>query len=174
VLPLSWFHSYQGVKAVVLSSWKWIGRSQRVLPIICSQPAIPLNLKSDEYQFFNSLLEGIDQQLHSVAETFTGDTKKAYENSVAYLKWAHCNPERNRIMGFAASVSRRLVDLLAEKDSRTLVIIACFFAMMRAVDDIWWLQGIAKREVMGFSASFLRSGGRRCNGLLKLQMQMHR
>jgi hypothetical protein len=77
-------------------------------------------------------------------------------------------------MGFAASVSRRLVDLLAEKDSRTLVIIACFFAMMRAVDDIWWLQGIAKRDVMGFSASFLRSGGRRCNGLLKLQMQMHR
>jgi hypothetical protein len=76
VLPLSWFHSYEGVKAVVLSSWKWIGRSQRVLPIICSQPAIPLNLKSDEYQFFNSLLEGIDQQLHSVAETLRGTQRK--------------------------------------------------------------------------------------------------
>jgi hypothetical protein len=52
-------------------------------------------------------------------------------------------------MTFAGSVSGRFVELLGQYDPRTLVIVACFFAMTRAVDDIWWLQGVAKREVMG-------------------------
>ncbi|KAA8573780.1 hypothetical protein EYC84_005341 [Monilinia fructicola] len=65
------------------------------------------------------------------------------------LNWAHQKPERARILGFAATVSRRYIELLRQSDPRALVIAACFFAMTRIVDDIWWLQGVAKREVTG-------------------------
>jgi hypothetical protein len=30
-----------------------------------------------------------------------------------------------------------------------MVIVSCFFALTKRVDDVWWLQGVAKREVNG-------------------------
>jgi hypothetical protein len=73
----------------------------------------------------------------------------SYEHAVACLNWAHRKPDRSRILGFAATVSRRFVALIELHDPRALVIIACFFAMTVVVDDVWWLQGVAKREVTG-------------------------
>ncbi|KAH8591706.1 hypothetical protein B0O99DRAFT_631501 [Bisporella sp. PMI_857] len=147
--PLEWFLSYQGVKTIVLNSWQWLRDSPNVLPIINTQPALALELSPNRPQFFDPLLNGVDEQLQFMNETLATKTRTAYEHSVAFLNWAHQRPERNRLMGFAATVSTRFVDMLAEKDPRTLVIVACFFAMTRVVDNIWWLQGIAKKEVMG-------------------------
>lgn len=148
-LPLQWFHSFQGVKAVVLASWKWLRESDRVRPIIQAQPPLALDLKPEQPKFFGYLLEGLNEQLETIDQSRQVETRQAYEHSVAYLNWAHQKPDRPRILGFPAIVSRRFVELIVEKDPRTLVITSCFFAMTKAVDDVWWLQGIAKSEVCG-------------------------
>lgn len=148
-LPLQWFHSFQGVKAVVLISWKWLRESERVRPIIQAHPPLALDLKPEQPKFFGYLLEGLNEQLETIDQSRQVETRQAYEHSVAYLNWAHQNPDRARILGFPAIVSRRFVELIGEKDPRTLVIASCFFAMTKAVDDVWWLQGIAKSEVRG-------------------------
>ena len=150
-LPLAWFHSFQGVKTVVLSSWQWIRTSSRVFPIIKGQPALVLDLNQDSKQFFSFLLEDLGEDLEPIHEAWREETKRAYLHAVAYLNWAHQKPERSRILGFAATVSKRFVDLIGQLDPRALVIIACFFAMTKVVDEAWWLQGVAKREVMGLS-----------------------
>ncbi|RDL38403.1 uncharacterized protein BP5553_02743 [Venustampulla echinocandica] len=148
-LPLAWFHSFQGVKTVVMASWQWLRKSDRVFPIINSQHALSLNLDPQRRLFFAPILEGLDEQLCSLPENLVVETRQAYEHAVAFLNWAHQTPIRNRILGFAATVSRRFVELMAQKDPRALVIVACFFALTRIVDDVWWLQGVAKREVNG-------------------------
>lgn len=149
-LPLAWFHSFQGVKTVVMASWQWLRNSDRVFSIISAQPALNLNL-DDRITFFAPLLEGLEEQAANEPEETRTETMRSYQHAVAYLNWAHKKPERGRILGFAATVSRRFVDLIAQHDPRALVIIACFFAMTKTVDDVWWLHGVAKREVSGIA-----------------------
>jgi hypothetical protein len=148
-LPLQWFYSFQGVKTVVLSSWMFLRTSKRVQPIIQMQPALDLDLNPSPLAFFTGLLEGLDEELQMAQEGDRLEIKQAYDHSVAYLNWAHSKPERPRILGFPATVSKRYVQLVEEQQPRALVIMACFFAMTRAVDDVWWLHGIAKKEVTG-------------------------
>lgn len=148
-LPLAWFHSFQGVKTIVLASWQWLRSSNRIYPIINSQPALFLDPDPERKLFFAPLLEGMEEQLSELPQMLQADTKQAYEHSVSFLNWSHKKPVRNRILGFAATVSRRYVDLIGQQDPRALVIAACFFALTKMVDDVWWLEGIAKREVNG-------------------------
>lgn len=145
-LPLGWFHSFQGVKAVVMTSWEWLRTSDRIYPIINGQPALALNLDPERTSFFAPLLEGMEAQVEDLPERMRLETMQAYEHSVAFLNWSHQLPVRNRILGFAATVSRRFVELLGQHDPRALVIASCFFALTKAVDDAWWLQGIAKKR----------------------------
>lgn len=148
-LPVTWFHSFQGVKTVVMASWQWLRSSTKVFPIINSQPALNLNLDPERLSFFAPLLAGMEEQIAEESEETREETKRSYEHAVAFINWAHKKPDRARILGFAATVSRRFVDLIAQQDPRALVIISCFFAMTKVVDDVWWLHGLAKREVMG-------------------------
>ncbi len=148
-LPLAWFHSFQGVKTIVLASWQWLRTSNRVYPIINSQPALFLDPDPERKLFFAPLLEGLEEQLEGLPPVTRAETKQAYEHAVSFLNWSHKRPVRNRILGFAATVSRHFVDLIGQQDPRALVIAACFFALTKMVDDVWWLEGIAKREVNG-------------------------
>lgn len=148
-VPVSWFHSFQGVKTVVMTSWQWLRNSSRVFPIINGQPALILDLDPDRKSFFAYLLAGMEEQVAYIPSEDREETRRSYEHAVAFLNWAHRKPDRARILGFAATVSRRFVELIGQHDPRTLVIISCFFAMTKVVDNVWWLHGLAKREVMG-------------------------
>lgn len=148
-LPLAWFHSFQGVKTVVMASWQWLRTSDKIFPIINSQPALFLDLDPDRKLFFAPLLDGLDEHLETFPESMRTESRQAYVHAIAFINWAHKRPVRNRILGFAATVSRRFVDLMGQHDPRALVITACFFALTKMVDQVWWLQGIAKREVNG-------------------------
>ncbi|CAL3966327.1 unnamed protein product [Diplocarpon coronariae] len=148
-LPLAWFHSFQGVKTIVLASWQWLRTSDRIYPIINSQPALFLDPDPERKLFFAPLLQGLEEQLAHIPGKECAEAKRAYEHAVSFLNWSHKKPARNRILGFAATVSRQFVDLVGQQDPRALVITACFFALTKMVDNVWWLEGLAKREVNG-------------------------
>ena len=149
ILPFAWFHSFQGVKTVVMTSWQWLRNSDRVFHIINGQPALFLDLDPERKLFFAPLLEGMEEQVALLPKYLHSETRQAYIHAVAFLNWAHQSPVRNRILGFAATVSRRFVELLDSYDPRAMVIVACFFALTKVVDEVWWLQGVARREVNG-------------------------
>lgn len=148
-LPLAWFHAFQGVKTVVMASWQWLRHSAKIFPIISGQPALALDPDPQRRLFFSSLLNGLEDELELMPEMLRPATKQAYEHAVSFLNWAHVKPVRARILGFAAAVSRRFVDLMCQHTPRALCIVACFFALTKKVSDIWWLQGLAEREVNG-------------------------
>jgi hypothetical protein len=47
---------------------------------------------------------------------------------------------------FTAVVTRRFIQLLEEKDPRTLCICGYFFVLMQKLNSIWWLDGVAAAE----------------------------
>ncbi len=171
-LPLAWFHSFQGVKAVTAASWTWIRQSDVVRGIIDSQPVLRLDFASTKDAFFGHLLDGLDEELAALPEDAPGpglpaigaeslpssslasSTRQAYEHAVTVLNWAHNIPHGGASLAFPATVSRRYVELLEERKPRAIAILACFFALLKSLDGIWWLRGISRREVLGCVSLF--------------------
>ncbi|KAL7627967.1 hypothetical protein AAE478_002163 [Parahypoxylon ruwenzoriense] len=155
-LPLSWFHSFQGVKAVVASSWQWLRHSGIVVPIIESQPALNLDLSGQNANFFGHLLNGVEEEVAIFGEDPTSRrlTRQAYQHAVAVLDWAHKIPHTGAPLVFLATVSRRFVELLESRRPRALAILASYFGLLKCLDSVWWLKGVARREVMGIVSLF--------------------
>ncbi|KAI1364591.1 hypothetical protein F5Y08DRAFT_204809 [Xylaria arbuscula] len=154
-LPLSWFHSFQGVKAVVAATWQWLRISTIVIPIIESQPALNLDL-SGHPTFFSNLMVGLDDEIakfESDPATHL-ETRSAYQHAIAVLDWAHKIPYTGAPLVFLATVSRRFIELLEARRPRALAILASYFALLKCLDDVWWLKGVARREIMGIVSLF--------------------
>jgi hypothetical protein len=202
-IPFSWFHSFQGVKAITAASWQYLRVSPVVTQVINSQAALQLDFSTGPETFFGHLLEGIDEELASMgggaddptsppstmplagnsgsSHGLTGapsptapvpdnhqpqppnpaatpeliaSTRQAYHHAVAVLNWAHKIPHKGAPLAFPATVSRRFIELLEERRPRALAILACFFALLKSMDSVWWLQGMARREVLGVVSLF--------------------
>ncbi|KAH8675320.1 hypothetical protein BX600DRAFT_507566 [Xylariales sp. PMI_506] len=154
--PISWFYSFQGIKTIVASSWQYLRSSGIVVPIIQSQPVLDLNLSSQESTFFGTLLDGMEDEIRTLETDplVQERTRQAYQHAVAVLNWSHKIPLTGAPMVFLATVARRYVELLQLRRPRALVILACFFGLMKTLDGIWWLKGIARREIMGILSLF--------------------
>jgi hypothetical protein len=90
----------------------------------------------------------------SAADELIASTQQAYQHAVAVLNWAHKIPHKGAPLAFPATVSRRFIELLEERRPRALAILACFFALLKSMDSVWWLQGMARREVLGVVSLF--------------------
>lgn len=165
--PLACFHSFQGVKSIVAASWPWLKENDVILSIIDAQPVLNLDFTRASEGFFGHLMHGMDEELAiqfplaaSVNESSrTGDsdlattTRQAYQHAVATLNWAHTKPGKGAL-AFPATVSKRFVELVEERRPRALAILASFFALLKVLDHVWWLQGMARREVLGIVSLF--------------------
>ncbi|KAI0970142.1 hypothetical protein F4678DRAFT_148442 [Xylaria arbuscula] len=154
-LPLTWFHSFQGVKAVVAATWPWLRISTIVIPIIESQPALNLDL-SGQPTFFSDLMTGVDDEIAKFENDPATqlETRMAYQHAIAVLDWAHKIPYTGAPLVFLATVSRRFIELLEARRPRALAILASYFALLKCLDDVWWLKGVARREIMGIVSLF--------------------
>lgn len=154
-VPLAWFHAFQGVKTVVATSWQWIRNSTAVKVVIDSQPSFQLNLNPrSSDSFFGHLLEGMEDELASEDPHQAAASGQAYAHAVCVINWAHTNYYAAASLAFPSTVSRRFVELVELKRPRALAILACFFALLKRMDSVWWLQDVARREVMGLVSLF--------------------
>ncbi|PNY26509.1 Sterol uptake control protein 2 [Tolypocladium capitatum] len=154
-LPMPWFHAFQGVKTVVATSWQWIRNSDIVKAVVDSQPSFQLDLNPlGPNSFFGHLLDDLDKELAVEPRNQIPPTSQAYSHAVSVLNWAHKNIHAPATLAFPASVSRRFVELVEEKRPRALVILACFFALLKRMSNVWWLDDVARREVMGLVTMF--------------------
>lgn len=172
--PLAWFHSFQGVKTVVAASWPWLKQNDIILPLIDAQPVLNLNFSRASEGFFGHLLTDLDEELAALGRLRSGSesgsptgsatngagpsdvvsqTRQAYQHAVATLNWAHSRPGNGSLV-FPATVSKRFVQLIEERQPRALAILASFFSLLKVLDHVWWLQGMARREVLGIVSLF--------------------
>ncbi|KAK0733491.1 hypothetical protein B0T26DRAFT_684597 [Lasiosphaeria miniovina] len=184
-IPFSWFHSFQGVKAITAASWQYLRVSPVATQVINSQAVLQLDFSAGPDTFFGHLLDGLDEELAALGSgssspninlyppmgngappegerrgsasadpALIASTRQAYQHAVAVLNWAHKIPHKGAPLAFPATVSRRYIELLEERQPRALAILACFFALLKSMDRVWWLQGMARREVLGVVSIF--------------------
>lgn len=159
-LPLAWFHAFQGVKTVVATSWQWIFNSPTVVAVINSQPSFQLDMNPQgASSFFGHLLEGVEDEVTSKDPQLNLLAQQGYVHAVSVLNWAHQNPYPPATIAFPAAVSKRFVQLVEAKKPRALAIVACFFALLKRMDNVWWLGDVSRREVMGLVSLFEPGSG---------------
>jgi hypothetical protein len=154
-LPTAWFHAFQGVKTVTASAWRWIFNNPRVNAVIDTQPGFTLNLNPlGLTSFFGHLLEGVEEELSTEDPIYLSSTGQAYSHAICVLNYAHKNLYPAAALAFPVTVSRRFIELMEEKRPRALAILACFFALLKRMDNVWWLHDVSRREVMGLVSMF--------------------
>ncbi|TQV95744.1 hypothetical protein V2A60_000921 [Cordyceps javanica] len=159
-LPSAWFHAFQGVKTIVATSWQWIFNSPTVVAVINSQPSFQLDMNPlGSSSFFGHLLEGVEDEISSEDPQVNLLSQQGYVHAVSVLNWAHQNPYPPATLAFPAAVSKRFVQLVEAKRPRALAIVACFFALLKRMDNVWWLGDVSRREVMGLVSLFEPGSG---------------
>ncbi|KAH8664517.1 hypothetical protein BX600DRAFT_498292 [Xylariales sp. PMI_506] len=78
-------------------------------------------------------------------------------NAIGYLDWAYtlCLAQedkaaaRRAVLRFPTLVPASYTSLPESQDPRALVITAHFFGLISMLDGVWWLEGVAEREILG-------------------------
>lgn len=149
-VPSHWFRALQGIGSITTIARSWL-RKTRFAPLLLDNQCLlsPWAMKTDS--FFAPLLTGVN------SDPLDPEIVATYKVTVGYLNWLYdsylaghqsCFVQKN-IIGFPAIISAKFIDLLEAHDPRSLVITAHFFALITFVDDVWWLQGVAVREILG-------------------------
>lgn len=152
VLPTTWFRTLRGVRTVTSVARPWILKS-KLRPMLLDawfpNPPGP----QDEDKYFTNLLPGPEDK------DLKPEHEEAYRDAVKQLSLVYAfhragedlGSIRRRTLVFPMMVSSEFVSLLENSDPRALVITAHFFALIKYVDRIWWLHGVARREILGLA-----------------------
>ena len=150
----TWLDMAAGVTTVVEIAMQWIRDSGRLMPLVEVEPTIYSQrekaLEPEYRQQFAPLLEH-----NSVTETVEPDLLSAYEFLLGYIGVvlaAYDSGEdpskvRRRISGFGSSAPLPFRNALHDHRPLALLVLAHHFAVMKAVDDVWWLRGVPEREI---------------------------
>ncbi|KAF2489915.1 hypothetical protein BU16DRAFT_471712 [Lophium mytilinum] len=150
------FRAVHGTRSITAHSRSWIQNSDfKALlldePSLLNDPAAFSGWVMTEDSPFAELLFGLDDEP-------LGCKKVAmYKTVIRYLSWAftsYLSGEdthffRRKVLGFPVIAPSQFVDLLEAHDPRTLAITAHFFGLSTFLNDIWWFQGVADREIPG-------------------------
>lgn len=148
IVPIAWFRALRGVNVVASASRPYIMDS-KFSALLLDPPQIPVDIIQQDATF-----TGLWVALAGIAEL---EYTEVYERAFEYLHWVYIlsqNGEeifslRRKLLAFPSRVSPLFISLLETSDPGALAITAYFFGMIPLVDEIWWLQGMAKREILG-------------------------
>ncbi|KAJ3495389.1 hypothetical protein NLG97_g3429 [Lecanicillium saksenae] len=153
VLPLRWLQRFQDVQYIVSQSQNQIFNSPTIKKIVLNAtqfkqvPSLTTTISVGPLtqSFFGHLLEDLGDECQA-----TSKSNQAYKQAVSILNYIHAHPIPLAAMLFPVTISTHFLHLLTEKQPRALAILACFFALMKRAEPIWWLHnGGVKDEIMG-------------------------
>jgi hypothetical protein len=67
------------------------------------------------------------------------------------------NTIQRRVATMPLGLPTRFLELVKEKDPLALALLARNLAMLKLIDDVWWLHGIGDYEVTSYSIHGIRS-----------------
>jgi len=148
-VPVAWFRAIRGVRIIVSAGWFHIMDSKLRPLLLDPQPEMRVDHVSLSINF-TELLVG-------VTSSSAPEHGATYECAVNYLHWIYVLSQhgerphsiRRKLLAFPGKVPSTFISLLETSDPGALVITAHFFGLLRTVDDLWWLQGMAEREISG-------------------------
>jgi len=144
VMPLHWFVHWRGMRAILAQGWRYIN-GDLLKHVVTQETLLELQLLSNirplDPEVFSFLLDDLD------CSSVDQETLNAYKTCVSWLSKAYIIPLVRHIIKFTATAPPRFIEMLKQKDPRTLTIMGYFFMLVKKLDgSVWWLQGAAERE----------------------------
>lgn len=128
VLPLDWFNHWQGVHVVLAEGWDHIKTEDIKSSLLAESGSMKSLLLSSSALYCT--------RSHSWLWTWTARPRIrrhiAYGSPVAWLAKVQAHLVMRNVFKFTAVVTSRFIQLLEEKDPRTLCICAYFFILMKS------------------------------------------
>ncbi|CZR65464.1 uncharacterized protein PAC_15364 [Phialocephala subalpina] len=152
VVPVAWFRALRGVHSIASASRPRI-KDSMFRALLLDSPELPVDILEQDSTF--------PEPWGDMARIACLGDEEAYESAVKHLHWIYVLSQRGeethllrrKLLAFPSRVSPLFMSLLETNDPRALIITAHFFGLIRLVDEIWWLQGMAKREIFGLLTS---------------------
>jgi len=94
------------------------------------------------YKFCMAFIGNIYEYIEPKGETIKESISKEEDSQ------KHNSNTRRLSSAFGAMSPPKFTQVVSEGPSRAVVILAHYFAIMKAVDDGWWLRGVPEREVL--------------------------
>jgi hypothetical protein len=147
--PLPWFRATRGVRVIASASKPWIMAS-KLSPLLQEtlQDIILDHVVDDP--IFTPLMASLESNSEP-------ENMQTYASAIQYLSWIYATREgvednhalRKKILAFIYWVSPLFMSLLGVRDPRALVITAHFFGLIKGAEEVWFLKGLAEKEILG-------------------------
>jgi hypothetical protein len=158
--PLQLFYILAGNVPIFRQGLPLVSPSSKIMCILTAKPNIAEFLDEASHNIY---LEPFTQLLtwKATDETVDTESQNAYEFALGFIGCVLSRIEsgqtdtsqiRRLIYTFPTVVGPVFVERLSEGIPRAMVILAYFFSLAKAVDNVWWMRGIAEREVFGIQS----------------------
>jgi hypothetical protein len=155
--PLHYFYLSAGHRLVFIESARW--RTEIIDVIITATPNMS-NFSDEVFKEKYGLPFSDFSSWRAIDEMVDPESQSAYEMALRFVGYVLTSIERGDdpseirrvLLSFGQFAPPVYVKRLEENSPRALVILAYFFALAKAVDDVWWMRGIVEREVFGIQS----------------------
>ena len=161
-LPIGLFYLQRGVPTTYKAVAPFLQGHRMMAILFATMPPVEEVPACDDDQFLPEEVYqdglAILRQLDA-AEAMTPAAKETCKNTFAYVLAIHRSLEkdepdmftRRRVTAFFQLVPWPFVELLEQLNPIAMLILARYFAVSKVRDDLWWVRGLAEREVLGIT-----------------------
>lgn len=158
--PLQLFYILAGNVPIFQLGLPLLSPSSKVKCLLSAKPNIPEFWSEASLEVY---LKPFDQLVswRAPGEVIDCESQNAYETALKFVGCALNLIERGQtdasqmrriLYAFPTLVNPVFVERLKDGEPRALVVLAYFFCLTKAVDNVWWMRGIAEREVFGIQS----------------------
>jgi hypothetical protein len=161
--PTSWMNMARGVNSVfrlasaqnlMTPDTARLEKFLRVSPQLSEDDAL---FAEHERKDFQGLL---NINIDNTEEPWNEETCMAYKRTLGYIGVVQMEAENGetqlenlrRVMAFPLLIPSKFIEFVEERRPRALAILAHFFALASKMENIWYLEEMAKREIGGIQS----------------------
>lgn len=159
-LPIGLFYLQRGVPTTYKAVAPFLQGHRMMAILFATMPPVEEVPACDDDQF---LPEEVYQDALAIlrqldaADAMTLASKEVCRSTFAYVLAIHRSLEkdepdmftRRRVTAFFQLVPWPFVELLEQMNPIAMLILARYFSVSKVRDDLWWVRGLAEREVLG-------------------------
>ncbi|TVY28568.1 Sterol uptake control protein [Lachnellula hyalina] len=141
------------------SAWHFLPLGSKVYTFTTAKPHIMEFLVDTRKDIYREPFQAF-LAWRAVGEVVDQESQEAYEFAMGFVgcilanieKQLEASPLRRLLYSFPTLVPAVFVERLKERNPRALTVLAYYFCLAKAMDNVWWMRGIAEREVFGIQS----------------------
>ncbi|KAH6674923.1 hypothetical protein B0J14DRAFT_24250 [Halenospora varia] len=156
--PLQLFHLMEGNVVVFQTALPMLSEGSKVRSVMNAKPNI-VDFRDSPMEDYLKPFSKLTQW-RAPGEEIDSKNQESYDFMLGFIGAIHVKIEegwdkrqlRRLYYSLITLTPSKFVERLQERNPRALVILAYYFSLAKAMDDVWWMRGIAERETLGIQS----------------------